>query len=788
MQNTVSNDSCASKAKLKDESEIINDEVIPTPLKNTEGNSKIVTRTEKTTDKIKNKEEPEVVYDHPRNSVKFWIREQEVGKHKENENRYIFKSHENDRNNTATVQQQKHTYPQERNRQTEDNPVQEQQRELVEAYPISEKHLCLPDFICNNEKVKITKKVFAVIVVILICCLTIGLVVLFTSKKSSSNSPETQPPSYYTPTQPPTFYNTPSQTPSSTPPPKNLCNGVCLEKIEQAECPQDISLLKSCHAAVISNICLNNKDCPTNISPQNCGSTNLQIYRRRKCPIDEPWTRATNGFEYYIETISMDWESHNIKARQSNASLASVHSESEINFISQMMASQRNTTEAYLGGLRKGISNDPWNNGTAMYWKWADDTPWDFIDWKVGQPDDRNAFQDKHESVVVINDAKMQDDLSDIRLPAIYKRKIRGYHTGTTQLVARSGQTCALNFQGKLYCWGWNELSQLGDGTTTNKIIPKAITTNIEGKIPQIALGWAHSCAIVDDGASLMCWGYNIYGQLGDGTTTNKVYPTKINIGSKPTHVAAGSAHSCTILDDGSLKCWGENTIGQLGDGTNVRKLTPTQINAGGKVVYIAAGGYSSCAIYNDSSLKCWGYNSFGQIGDGTNITKFNPTLIIGRDVTQVAVAASYSCAVLKNGSLQCWGQNHLGQLGDGTSTNRLNPITTIQTDISTSKKVVQVAVGNAHTCAVFNDGSLECWGSNGYGQLGDGTTNNSLSPIPINVGGPVVHITLGSYHTCAILKNDGSIKCWGYNMFGQLGDGTTINHVNASSSKFILI
>jgi alpha-tubulin suppressor-like RCC1 family protein len=355
-----------------------------------------------------------------------------------------------------------------------------------------------------------------------------------------------------------------------------------------------------------------------------------------------------------------------------------------------------------------------------------------------------------------------------------------------TEIIMSTGRyhTCAILDDGSVNCWGHNAYDQLGDGTTNSRYTPGPTSSlGTDRTAVAIAPGEYHTCAILDDG-SVSCWGYNMYGQLGDGTTTNRNTPTLTSsLGTDRTAVAiaAGSYHTCVILDDGSVSCWGSNDNGQLGDGTTTDRHTPNQTSSLGTdrtAVAIAAGKYHTCAILDDGSVSCWGFNERGQLGDGTTTNRSTPTQTssLGTDRTAVAISAVtwHTCALLDDESLSCWGYNMYGQLGDGTTTDRHTPTQT--SSLGTDRTAVAIAVGCFHTCAILDDGSVSCWGSNSFVQLGDGTATGRHTPTQTSSLGhdrTAVDIIAGFRHTCAIL-DDGSVSCWGRNNLGQLGDGTT--------------
>jgi alpha-tubulin suppressor-like RCC1 family protein len=346
--------------------------------------------------------------------------------------------------------------------------------------------------------------------------------------------------------------------------------------------------------------------------------------------------------------------------------------------------------------------------------------------------------------------------------------------------------TCAILHDGSVSCWGQNNYGQLGDGTASDRnATTQTASLGTDRTAVAITAGDYHTCAILDNG-SVSCWGYNDYGQLGDGTLTNGNTPTQTSsLGTDRTavEISAGRYHTCAILDDGSVSCWGYNGNGRLGDGSTTSRNTPTQTSTLGTdrtAVAISAGGSHTCALLDDGSVSCWGENGWGQHGDGTTTIRNTPTQTssLGTYRTAVAITAGYyhTCAILDDGSVSCWGRNHVGQLGDGTPTNRNTPTQTAS--LGTDRTAVAIAVGGPHTCAILDDGSVSCWGYNTHGQLGHGSNYDRNIPIQTSSLGTdrtAIAISAGYAHTCAILDDD-SVSCWGINDHYQLGDGTTTN------------
>jgi alpha-tubulin suppressor-like RCC1 family protein len=297
-----------------------------------------------------------------------------------------------------------------------------------------------------------------------------------------------------------------------------------------------------------------------------------------------------------------------------------------------------------------------------------------------------------------------------------------------------------------------------------------------------VSAGDYHACVLLQDG-EVRCSGHNGLGQLGDGTITHSSTPVPVFQMTQAAGVTAGGFHSCAVLRDGTVRCWGQNDVGQLGDGTTTSSSTPVTVNGITSAIAVAAGYKHTCALVQNGTVKCWGDNSYGELGDGNAILSPQrggpstshssiPVTVVGID-TAVAVTASdgyHSCAVLQNGSVNCWGDNVSGQLGDGTRATAVTPVA-----VAGITTAVAVSSGDFHTCGVLGNGSVMCWGLNFSGQLGDGTGWDSNTPVQVSGISTATAVSAGVIHTCAVLQ-DGTARCWGYNSNGQLGDGTTTN------------
>jgi alpha-tubulin suppressor-like RCC1 family protein len=331
--------------------------------------------------------------------------------------------------------------------------------------------------------------------------------------------------------------------------------------------------------------------------------------------------------------------------------------------------------------------------------------------------------------------------------------------------------TCLLTSAGGAKCFGYNSYGRLGDGTTTNRSKPTHVTGLTSG-VSVVKAGYNHSCAVTTSGG-LKCWGYNLYGQLGDGTTATKNSPVDVSgLGSGIVDVALGYYHTCALTSGGGVKCWGYNTYGQLGDGSTATKNTPVDVSGlGSGVVAITAGYYHTCAITTAGAAKCWGYNTYGQLGDGFTAAKNVPTDVPALTANVTAITAGYyhTCAVVSGGA-QCWGYNYYGQLGDGTTTTKNVPtsVSTLGSGVST------IDTTYYHTCAKTTGGAALCWGYGTSGQLGDATNTTKNAPVSVSgLTSGAAAVDAGGTHSCA-LTSSGGVKCWGSNTYGQLGDGTT--------------
>jgi alpha-tubulin suppressor-like RCC1 family protein len=374
--------------------------------------------------------------------------------------------------------------------------------------------------------------------------------------------------------------------------------------------------------------------------------------------------------------------------------------------------------------------------------------------------------------------------------------------------------SCALMTKGGVKCWGFNSLGQLGDGSTKEGSAVPVDVVGLDSRITAISLGTNHACVLTDSGG-VKCWGDNNWGQLGDGTRQASNIPVDVaGLSSGVLAVSAGSGQSCTLMASGEVKCWGFNRSGNLGDGTTENRLTPVNvIGLDSKVVAISPGGDHTCALEASGGVKCWGENQLGQLGDGVPPIRMTPADVIGlsSEVSLISVGNGDACALTFAGILTCWGFHFLST--DGTSefsvpmslanmggevralTVGSDPSICILTNFGGVKcgnrdgtlvdvpglesGVKAISAGAYHRCALTDTGGVKCWGQTQYGGLGDGTSNPSVTPVDVTgLGSGVAELALGFSHTCVRMVS-GGVKCWGWNGFGQLGDGTETDRLS---------
>ena len=345
-----------------------------------------------------------------------------------------------------------------------------------------------------------------------------------------------------------------------------------------------------------------------------------------------------------------------------------------------------------------------------------------------------------------------------------------GNFVGATKISAGSFHTLARKSDGTLWAWGDDFYGQLGDGTATDRSLPVIIAL---GDVVAVSGGTGHSLALKGDG-TVWAWGLNGNGQLGDGTTQDRLSPVQVKgVGGSGSltgiiAISAGNYHNVALKGDGTVVAWGWNGVGQLGDGSQTTRTTPVQVQSLSSVVQIAAGGQHSLARKSDGSVSAWGNNTEGELGDGTNLFKTTPVSLTSLGAVSTIGAGYYhSLAAKPDGSLYAWGANGSSQLGGGGGDRNTPAIVSGISD-------VRVATGGAHhTLAITADGTVWAWGRNDFGQVGNGTTADAEpTPTPVVGLNGASAVAAGRLHSLA-LKSDGTTWAWGSGFYGALGTGT---------------
>jgi alpha-tubulin suppressor-like RCC1 family protein len=366
------------------------------------------------------------------------------------------------------------------------------------------------------------------------------------------------------------------------------------------------------------------------------------------------------------------------------------------------------------------------------------------------------------------------------------------------QVTTGGWHSCARLDDGSVWCWGSDWDGQLGLGLAgltphtcgngTSSTPCRLTPYRVQGLPPvtSVAAGRDYTCAILED-ATVRCWGTNFDDVLGigdrqigrcdiAGVTEACLKTPDGNPGlNDVVSIAPGDDHTCALTGSGEVWCWGTNGYGQLGY-QGAYSNVPIQVPGLSGVTAIATGAHHSCALMSDTTVKCWGQNDHGEVGDGTaSFWHYTPTDVVGlTGASQLALGERFSCALLLDGTVQCWGANTLGELGNGSFTSSLVPV-----PVQGLTDATEVVAGEYRACA-RTQGEVRCWGLGGDGMGFEPTSSCPSSasykcaPEPGVVAGltDVTQLALGNVDSCA-LGADGQVWCWGDNLVGSVGDGT---------------
>ena len=341
------------------------------------------------------------------------------------------------------------------------------------------------------------------------------------------------------------------------------------------------------------------------------------------------------------------------------------------------------------------------------------------------------------------------------------------------QVSAGDRHTCGVASNQRAYCWGFNAFGQVGDGTSGNRRLrPVAVAGGLKFRL--VSAGSGYTCGVTLDYRGY-CWGQGESGNLGNGATANQSSPVPVAGGHLFRRVDAGEAHTCGVsYPDNRGFCWGFNDRGVLGAGIIPRQSAPVAVSGGLKFRQVAAGATHTCGVTTSDVAYCWGSDSVGQVGDSTSAAgRFTPTRVATtRRFKQIdAGLGAFSCAVTPNDKAFCWGSGRNGEIGDGKDFLRYWP-----REVAGGLALERVTTGGTHACGETTDNRTYCWGLNAGGALGTGTTvARSLKPVAVAGGRFFSQVSAGQAHTCARTGAEVAF-CWGTNEHGQLGDGTTTN------------
>jgi alpha-tubulin suppressor-like RCC1 family protein len=361
---------------------------------------------------------------------------------------------------------------------------------------------------------------------------------------------------------------------------------------------------------------------------------------------------------------------------------------------------------------------------------------------------------------------------------------------GATALSAHWQHACAVRADQSLVCWGSNATGQLGDGTLVNRAEPVAVV-GLQG-VSAVATGLSHTCAV--SAAGLWCWGSNSQGQLGadTGTSTTPITaPMPVPLVDQPIAIAAGAQHTCAVRSTGLVLCWGQNSTGQLGEGSMSSLAEPVPVTGLDTGLAVAAGATFSCARTADGAVFCWGDDHDGQLGTGRGVVESRPVALTA-SLTAIAAGGAHTCGTTASPTptagpgFTCWGSNQAGQLGDNDGDDRAHPAPIEQPLVAGT-----IAAGALHTCAVDASGALWCWGRGSSGQIGPARMVDTMVPVGVPLPAGITRalsVAAGDAHTCAAVEGPGGaplVACFGANDRGQLGDRSTDGHAAPAPVAF---
>ncbi len=356
-----------------------------------------------------------------------------------------------------------------------------------------------------------------------------------------------------------------------------------------------------------------------------------------------------------------------------------------------------------------------------------------------------------------------------------------------TLISAGEDYTCVLESNGKAYCWGDNSVGQLGNGSTKSSMSPVAVSGGLRFK--SISAGWDHTCGVSVDNEAY-CWGRGRYGRLGNGSSENSMVPTAVSGGLSFESVDSGMAHTCGITAGGDAFCWGRGEDGILGNNSIESSLVPVPVSGGLAFGSIHAGSATTCGVTTNGDAYCWGASDFGNLlglGPGDRDRKLAPGRVAGGfnfKPGSISVGLDHVCATTTADKAVCWGRGRYGKLGIGTA-DALGVIENLMTprEVKGNLSFASLTTGVFQTCGIATDGKAYCWGRNGSGQLGDGSTTMRVEPAAVSANLSFKHVAVGNDHACGVSSND-EVYCWGNGNAGKLGTRSSDNKLTPTKVK----
>ncbi len=351
-----------------------------------------------------------------------------------------------------------------------------------------------------------------------------------------------------------------------------------------------------------------------------------------------------------------------------------------------------------------------------------------------------------------------------------------------SSLVTGGTHTCAIGVDDTLYCWGANDRGQLGLGVGDLDGHPRPHRVTGVLRFDRVSAGLAHTCALTSSGAAY-CWGSNFSGQLGDGTGIYRAEPTPVVGELRFATISAGAFVTCALTAVGEAYCWGDAPAVGVEDTSGFPQCSaarcsnvPVRVSGGYTFSHVSAGGTFACGLTTTGATYCWGTNYMGQLGIGSRVNHLAPIAVAPTlTFSTISAGTAHTCGVTTEGSAYCWGFNQYGELGNGTEAD-----TTLPVPVSGGLAFRSIHAGGFHTCGVTPDSSAFCWGFGLDGQLGNDSWSSIPHPSPVRGGLRFADVVVSAsgHHSCGLLST-GATYCWGSDGFGQLGDGTAGGHMN---------